>query len=357
MPDVTLTLTAEGLSLAGIVVGPVGTGIVSTRVTIPGTVELNSSQQVAVTSPASGRLTNVTVEIGAHVEQGQEVAQINSLDLADAQRRFLSTQASVSAIQQRLQQVEKLMTMGAVSRQELERVRADHTSAVAELEATRAQLRLLGATPEAMASLTSKGEIAASAAVTAPVTGTVVQLEATVGQSVDSSTRLFTIADLSSVWVVGDLPEKDLPRVHVGSPASMTMAASPGVALNGTVNYIDPQINTATKTTRVRVEVQNPRGELSPGMPAELQIGEPGTTEAMMVPSDAIQLVGDRQVLYLADVGEQGRFIEREVRLGEQIGNQFVVISGVKPGDQIVVKGSAFLRVERERLGLRVAPV
>jgi RND family efflux transporter MFP subunit len=250
------------------------------------------------------------------------------------------------------------MAMGAVSRQELERVRADHTSAAAELEATRAQLRLLGATPEAMASLTSKGEIAASATVTAPVTGTVVALDATVGQSVDSSTRLFTIVDLSSVWVVGDLPEKDFPRARVGTPASVTMAASPGVALTGTVSYIDPQVNTATKTTRVRVEVQNPRGELSPGMLAELQIGEPGTTEAMLVPSDAIQLVGDRQVLYLvANTAEPGRFIEREVRLGEQIGNQFVVISGVKPGDQIVVKGSAFLRVERERLGLRVAPV
>jgi cobalt-zinc-cadmium efflux system membrane fusion protein len=304
-----------------------------------------------------GRLTSVSVTLGAQVELGQPLAQIDSLDLAEAQRRFLSLQASVTALQQRLQQVEKLLAIGAVSRQEFERLRADHTAATSELEATRTQLKLLGTTPEAMASLTSKGEVAATAIVTAPLKGTVGTLDAIVGQSVDVSTRLLTIVDTSSVWIVGDLLEKDFSRVRVGGPAIATMAGSPDVTLIGTVNYIEPELNTTTRSSRIRVEVQNLRGELQPGMRAELQIGEAGFAEAMLVPSDAIQLVGDRQVLYLANVGEPGRFIEREVRLGDQIENQFIVLSGVKPADQIVVRGSVFLRVERERLGLRAAPM
>lgn len=356
LPDVALTLTSQSVTGAGIIVGPVSTGTISSRVTVPGTVEPNTNQQVAVPSPAAGRVTSVSAELGAHVERGQTLAQISSPDLADAQTRFLSTQASATVAQQQLQRIEKLTGIGAVSRQELERARADYTVASADVEAARARLTLLGVSPEALAALTARGEVAAAVTVTAPTPGTVVQRDATVGQNVDSSSPLFTIGDLSSVWIVGELSDKDFSRVRLGSPATITTAADPALSLNGVVSYIDPQVNAVTHTSRIRVDVQNPRGELGLGTLAELQIGEAGSTEAALVPREAIQNVGDRQVLYLADVGEPGRFIEREVRLGDPVGDQIAVVSGVKPGDQIVVKGSLFLRAERDRLGLRATP-
>lgn len=355
LPDVVLTLTSEGVTGAGIVVGAVSTGTVSSRVTIAGTVEANTGQQVAVTAPAAGRVTSVSAEPGAQVERGQLLAQISSPDLALAQTRFLSTQASATAAQQQLQRIEKLMGVGAVSRQDLERARGDYTAASTELDAARAQLTLLGVSPESLAVLTAKGEVAA-VTVTAPAQGTVVQRDAVPGQSVDTAARLFTIADLSSVWIVGDVNEKDLSHVRLGSPATITTAALPDISLNGIVNYIDPQVNSVTHTARIRVDAPNPRGELHLGAVAELQIGDDGSVPAVLVPREAIQNFGDRQVIYLANAGEPGRFVEHEVRLGEIVGDQIVVIAGVKPGDQIVVKGSAFLRSERERLGLRAAP-
>jgi len=356
LPDVALTLTPDGITGAGITIGTVSTGAVSSRVIVSGTVEPNTSQQVAVTSPAAGRVTSVSAEPGAQVERGQALAQVSSPELAEAQTKFLLAQASAIPIQQQLERTERLMGIGAVSRQDLERARAAHAAALTDLDAARARLTLLGMSPDALTALIAKREVATAATVASPTQGTIVQRDATVGQNVDGSTRLFTIADLSSVWIAGDLPEKDLSRVRLGSPSTIAVTDLPGVTLNGIVGYIDPQVNALTHTTRVRVDAQNPRGELRLGMQAELQIGEAGSAEATLVPKEAIQNVGDRQVLYLANVGEAGRFVEHEVRLGDPVGDQVVVISGVKPGDSIVVKGSPFLRAERDRLGLRAAP-
>ena len=139
------------------------------------------------------------------------------------------------------------------------------------------------------------------------------------------------------------------------SPRS-TARAHPGVKLAGRVSYIDPQVSPDTRTARVRVEVPNPRQELRLGMYADIEIETTAGGQGVMIPRSAVQNVGDRQVVYVANPSEPGKFAEREVRLGETSGDQVEVVSGVKPGDRIVSKGSFFVRAERERLGLGSAP-
>jgi cobalt-zinc-cadmium efflux system membrane fusion protein len=349
LPDVSIRLTEDDVRGAGIVIGSATIGAVSSRITIAGTVEANTSQQVVVSAPAAGRLISVAVELGARVERGQPLAQMSSPELNEAQARFLAAQSTVKTRQEQLDRIEKLTGVGAVSRQELDRARADRAAAGTELDDARARLGLLGMSQEAIAALVSKGEVAGVVNVVAPSPGTIVQQEAAAGQNVDASTRLFTIADLSSVWIAGDLPETELARIHIGSPATVTVAALSNV-LSGTVTFLDPQVNLVTHASRIRVELQNAGGELHPGMTAAMEIGDPGTAQATLVPREALQMAGDRQVVYVANAGE---FIEREVRVGAAAGDQVVVLSGVKAGDQIAVKGSTFLRSERERLGLR----
>jgi plastocyanin len=133
----------------------------------------------------------------------------------------------------------------------------------------------------------------------------------------------------------------------------VTTKAFPGTVLKGRVSYIDPQVNPETRTAKLRVEVSNPKQELRLGMFADVSIEGAGRAAAIMIPRTAVQNVGDRTVVYVADPKEPGRFIEREVRLGDRSGSDVAVLSGVQPGDQVVSAGSFNVRAERDRLGLR----
>ena len=155
------------------------------------------------------------------------------------------------------------------------------------------------------------------------------------------------------MWVVADLYEKDFSRVRVGSPATVTTAAYPDLALQGRVSYIDPQVSVQTRTAKLRVEVPNPSNELRLGMYADVQVSGVESATVPVIPRSAVQTVADRQVVYLVDPKQPGRFTEREVRLGPATGEEIEVLSGVQVGDSVVREGTFFLRAERERLGLR----
>jgi hypothetical protein len=164
---------------------------------------------------------------------------------------------------------------------------------------------------------------------------------------------MFTVVDLSTVWVVADLYEKDFSRVRVGSTASVTTKAYPDVVLPGRVSYIDPQVNPTTRTAKVRIEVLNPREQLRLGMFADVSIEGAEHASLARIPRTAVQNVDNRTVVYLADPRQAGRFIEHEVHLGDSSGSGVDVVSGLKQGDTVVSDGSFFVRAERERLGLR----
>ena len=143
--------------------------------------------------------------------------------------------------------------------------------------------------------------------------------------------------------------------MRVGSEATITTSARPGVTQRGRVSYIDPQVTADTRTAKVRIEVPNTGGELRFGMYADVVVAGASGTSAPTVPRNAVQNIADRTVVYLANPKEPGKFVEREVRLGETSGEQVGVVSGVQPGDVVVTEGSFFVRAERERLGLRPA--
>jgi RND family efflux transporter MFP subunit len=242
--------------------------------------------------------------------------------------------------------------IGAASRQELERLHAEHTARRADVQSARSRLELLGV-PEAALDAASGAELRASADIPAPIDGVVTERLANVGLNVDLASKLFTVVDLTTVWVVADLYEKNFSRVRVGSSATVTTAAYPDLALQGRVSYIDPQVSVQTRTAKLRVEVPNPRNELRLGMYADVQVSSVEGALLPVIPRSAVQTVADRQVVYLVDPNQPGKFTEREVRLGPTTGEYTEVLSGVQAGDSIVSEGSFYLRAERERLGLR----
>jgi RND family efflux transporter MFP subunit len=334
-------------------VAAVTNALASDAVRAPGVVEPNAYKQVVVTSLVSGRITRVSAELGQQVKRGQTVAQIFSPELAEAQTRYVAARAELEAHEQELARTEKLVALGAASKQELERIHAEHTSRRAELQSVASRLRLLGLSANAIETLAPGKSVETTTSVPAPIDGIVTERGANVGANVDQSTKLFTVVDLSTVWVVADLFEKDFARVRVGSVATITTRAYPDLALRGRVSYIDPQVSAETRTAKVRVEVPNARHELRLGMYAEAVFQTEGGSSTPTVPRTALQNVGDRTVVYLADARKPGQFIEREVRVGAGSGDGVTVLTGVRPGDLVITEGSFYVRAERERLGLR----
>ena len=353
LPDVTVTLTKEAVERAGITVSAVSNGLASDAVRTPGVVEPNAYKAVVVTPLVAGRITRVDAELGQQVKPGQTIAQIFSPELAEAEMRYVTARAELNAHEQELARTEKLVELGAASKQELERIHAEHAAQRAELQSLTSRLGLLGVSAGTLESLGAGKVVEATTSVPAPISGVVTAREANVGANVDQSTKLFTIVDLSTIWVVADLFEKDFARVGVGSPATITARAYPDLALRGRVSYIDPQVSAQTRTAKVRIEVPNARGELRLGMYAEAVFQADGGSAAPAVPRTALQNVGDRTVVYLADAKQPGQFVEREVRVGPGGADTVPVLTGLRVGDLVVTEGSFYVRAERERLGLR----
>ena len=355
LPDVAVTLTPEAVERAGIHVVTVTTGSSGSTLRLPGVVEANAYKQVVVTPLVAGRVTRVLVELGQRVRPGQGLAEIFSPELSEAETRYLSARAELDAHERELQRTEKLVEIGASSRQELERLHAEHTAKLTAVETAKSRLELLGLSADSVAGLAPGKDAGAVTTVPAPIAGVVTERIANPGLNVEASTKMFTVVDLSTVWVVADVYENDFSRVHVGSTASVTTKAYPDAMLRGRVSYIDPQVNATTRTAKVRIEVPNPREQLRLGMFADVEMEGAEAGSRTRVPRTAVQNVDDRTVVYLADREQPGRFIEREVRLGTAAGSDVEVVSGVAAGDSVVTDGSFFVRAERERLGLRRA--
>jgi RND family efflux transporter MFP subunit len=342
-----VTLTPESVRRAGIELGLVTSAATDVRLRVPGEVQPNAYRIVAVTPLVAGRITDVSAELGAPVLQGQRMARIYSPELARAQTEFLASQAELLAHEQRLRRTERLVEIGAASQQELEQAHAEHTMMTTRVASGRSTLELLGLSSDRIADLASSG-VSSVVDVPAPIAGVVTERRANVGLNVDPSMALFTVVDLSTVWVVADVYEHDFAAVRTGSSATVTAAAYPGFRFDGRVSYIDPQVRNDTRTAKLRVEVPNRDGRLRLGMYVDVSLLETSRAQTAVVPVAALQPMGDRYVVYVPGAAN-GTFVERGVKIGQRSGDVVQVESGLAPGEQVVIEGAFFLRAERER--------
>jgi len=343
-----VVLTPDVVARAGIKTAPVTAMSQGGAITVPGNVMPNAYRDVKVTPIAGGIVTRVHVELGAAVRRGAPVVTLFSSELADAQTRYLSMMAMLKADHKKLDRTEQLAKIGAASRQELEETTAVHESHATEVEAARQRLLQLGVSATQVQALKSPSQVVSAIVVPAPIDGVITSRSANLGQVVAMGQELVTVTDLSQVWVIGDLYEQDFKTVRVGSEAAITTAAYPDMALRGRVTYIDPHVDPQARTAKARVEVPNTDGRLRLGMYVTLSFTTPGTG-AVVVPRSAVQAIGDRQVVFVPVQGEDGKFIQRQVRLGPLIGDSYTVLNGLRAGDMVVTEGSFFIRAEALR--------
>jgi membrane fusion protein, heavy metal efflux system len=350
--EVEVVLAPEALAQAGIRTGKASVVDSSTSIQVPGNVMPNAYREVKVIPIVGGIVTKVHVELGTAVKRGAPLATLFSNELAEAQTKYLSMKAMLAADHQKRQRTEQLVEIGAASRQELEEAAAAYTSRATEVEAARQRLLQLGLSRKQVEALQKPSQVVSEVIVPAPIDGVITNRSANLGQVVGMGQELFTVTDLSEVWVIGDLYEQNFSSVSVGSEAALTMLAYPDLTLHGRVTYIDPQVDPQTRTAKVRVEVPNPNGRLRLGMYVTVSFTTRSREQAVVVPRTAVQTIGDRHVVFIPAEDEEGKFIQRTVALGQPVGESYTVLRGLDPGEAVVTEGSFFLRAE----SLRNAP-
>ena len=352
--DVSITLTPEKLANAQIMIeaattqaGPAVPSAAGIRTT--GTVQANEYKQTPVVPVTGGIVREVNVELGDKVKRGQTLTTIFSTELADSQSEYLKMVAELEEHHKHHQRASELVEIGAISREELDDATSKLKSAQAGVASLRQRLLLLGVDTKQIDELKTSSQVSSLISVSAPASGTVINRDVNVGEVIDKGKELFSIADLSTVWVIGQIYENDFRSVGVGTPAMITTPSFPGQSFNGRISYLDPRVDPNTRTSQVRIEIPNRGMLLRLGMFVDVSLGgaaRPATSgqPTAMVPRPAVQQIGSKQVVYLAT--EPGVFIQREVSVGPEANGLIPIYSGVSAGDRIVTEGSFLLRAE-----------
>ena len=241
----------------------------------------------------------------------------------------------------------KLVEIGAASRQELEMAASQLREAESNVATLRQKLMLLGLSAQRIDSMNSTSQISSEVNVIAPNAGTITSRSVNSGEVVEANKELMRVTDLSTVWVVGQVYEKDLATVRVGSGANVTSDAYPGQVFRGRVTYVDPKIDPATRTAQVRIEMANPRQMFKIGMYVNVAFGALGIAEksTASVPKDAVQTINNQRVVFVA-TDKPTEFIMRVVWVGAESNGFYPVLEGLTVGERVVVDGSFLLRAE-----------
>ena len=346
----TLTVTPEVMQRAGIKVEPIGEQVspdLASSAITTGIVQANAYRATPVVSLVGGIVRRVNAELGQSVARGQTMAVIFSDELAQAQSRYLTAQADLEEHHKHHARTTKLVEIGAASREELEQATTKLRSAESELASQRQRLLLLGLSPQRISSLRSAAQISSEVSLPSPISGTVIARSTNSGEVIQADKEILRVADLSSVWVIGQVYEKDLGRIRVGSGTSITTETYPGRVYRGQVSYVDPTLDPGTRTAQVRIELGNPGQTLKIGMYVNVafaNLGGAGSTVAV-VPANAVQNINNQQVVFVA-MTEPNVFAMRPVRLGAEANGRYPILEGVSVGDRIVTEGSFLLRAE-----------
>ena len=346
--DLQVDLATDDLKKAQIRTVRVTEGTTAAKLRVPGIVKPNEYRQVHVTPLVGGIVKQVPVVLGDHVRRGQPLAVIFSSELADAESQYLSHVAELEAEHKKLERTQNLVRLGAASKQEEEEVTASHAAHESRVRAALERLRLLGATDSQIAALKQSEKIVPNFTVPAPIDGVVLTRTANLGLVVNQGQELFTVTDLSSVWVMASVNEKDFSSVRIGSAASISAPAYPGRVWKGRVAYIQPQVDPNTRTAQARIEVSNTAESLRIEMYVDVEFTFQGA-KGPVVPEAAVQSIGERQYVFLPIKDNEGSFTLRPVRLGPAVHGFYPVLEGLKAGDEVVNEGSFILKSEAVR--------
>lgn len=320
----------------------------SLRVT--GRVEADESRQARVSSPVTGRIIDLEVVEGQVVKRGQLIAVIRSTELSTAQSAYLKVLTQLDLSRRAVERARRLLEAGVIGEAELQRREGELSQVNAEYSANRDQLRVLGMSDDAVKQLETSRVVDAVSQVRASIDGTVMDRPVTQGQMVQSAETICIVADLSSVWLVADVPEQTAGTLAAGKSVEAEIAAFPGETIRGSLTFVSAIVDPETRTVRARMDLANPAGRYKPAMLAILTLQDLAETQSV-IPATAVVREGNEEFLFVRR--SEDTFTLRKVSLGGEYGDVRVLLDGLDEGEQIVLDGAFHLNNERKRAALQ----
>jgi cobalt-zinc-cadmium efflux system membrane fusion protein len=307
-----------------------------------GVVDFDNDQATVMLAPFSGPVSRLLVSPGDQVKKGQPLAMVSSPDYAAALGTYRKALATASNARRLADMDKDLLAHQGVSRREEEQAQADAAGAEGDRDATLQGLVALGVDPSIIKDVEA-GKSAASpeGVIRAPISGTVVEKNITPGQLLQAGTTpVFTVADLSKVWVMAHIFDADIGSVHAGDMADVAATAR---TLPGTVDNIAAEVDPNTRSVAVRVVVNNPGDYLKKQMYVGVRIRDREESEGLLVPVSAV-LRDDENLPFVYVTQSDGGFARQHVTVGPRTGDQYVISNGLNAGQQIVVDGALFVQ-------------
>ena len=333
MPGQPIKLTDQALQ-GKLAVEPVKVEMVQAELPVPGVLEADPTSVVHIYPPVTGHLVKIWVQLGDTVKEGQLLATLNAPDFLQAQDDFLKARSQLFLTQKQLRREQALWDAKIAATGDLETAKANEEQAQSDYDATLAILRSYGFDPD-------KDQFGEPFKLVSSVSGKVVDMTTGKGEyKTDPTQPLMTVADLAHVWLSANVQEKDLHFLSVGQDIGATLIAYPDLQLSGKVLYIGDMLDPDTRTTKVRLLLDNPDGKLKPGMFATVQIKDV-PKEEITVPMTAVVQVGNSTFVF--EQSDPATYVPRSVQLGQQHGDRVVVKTGLTNTAKIVVKNAVLL--------------
>lgn len=337
-------LTPEAMTAEGIQYAQVTERVTVAPLKATGTIEANQQRMQQVTPLVGGRVERVFAVAGDRVREGSVLAFLSSPEIAELHGKELEAEARVRLAASTLQRLRRLSELGAAAGKDLAAAEAESQTARAEVGHIRATLAALGSDERV------RGHSISSVALRAPISGTITERLVNPGAGVEAGAPLFSIADLSTVWVIANVPEPQIHNMRVGTAAEVRSPALGQSITHGRITYIDPMLNEETRTARVRLEVRNPNEQLRIGTFVEVNFesGAAAPTEApteLVVPDEAVQTVENQTIVFVPS-DKPAHFEVRKIQVGGQAGGVRKVIAGLRAGERVVTRGSFVLKTQ-----------
>jgi len=344
-------LTPEGMKSAGIEVQEVTAALPSGVISATATLELNGDQIARVNPRAAGRAVSVNVSQGDRVSHGKVLAEIDSVDMDQAWSDYLKVKGRLDLADRSVSREETLFQKKVSPEKDVLKARQDFREAEADMRLAKDRFRLLGVDIKTVDTgangVDQKNPLIP---VCAPLSGIIIEKTVAKGEMVGPEKTLFTVADLSTLWLMVDIYEQDLGKVRKGMQIKLSVSAYPGKEFKGLISYIADLMDEKTRTVKARVTIDNRDGSLKPGMFATASIDSGKDSRAgkvIAVPEEAVFLDGSERHVFIHE--RDGRFVVRRVSIGPVSGLMVEIREGLKVGDTVVTKGVFTLKSELKK--------
>lgn len=333
-------------------IGPVASLPLAETLRVAGRLDFDEQRLARIGAPVTGRVTEISAILGQQVKAGEVLARLNSTELGQAQLAFLKASANRGLSQRAAERAQVLYQSDVIAAAELQRRANEYAMAQAESRAAADQLKVLGMSAKAIERLAASGVIESFSPVVASIAGSVVERQVTPGQVVQPADALFTVADLSRLWAVAEVPEQQAALVSVGQAVTVEVPALDGAHLTGKLINISDTVNPETRTVRVRTELDNPGRRLKPAMLATMLITSKPMPK-LAVPATAIVRENNADHLFVQLAPNQFRLTP--VKLGAEVGHDSLAMrpllgpDALPAGTTVVLDGAFHLNNERKR--------